>query len=210
MSSIGRCRVAQRGSKSLYERRVCCCLRSRPAALWRAARLGSNPQARNLEGRRQCGRSWRVPDARGSDAARRRASDQHHARCARRLGHVSEAAQAMMIPALDPSLSDLKARRVIFVRCRCGHEGWLWPAALVGKHGIQWHTKVFGLERRLRCTGPIPALLLRKVSQRTGDPPSRLSGRNNHPARPSLQCSRPGRTLLLLAARFRKATKHSQ
>jgi hypothetical protein len=50
-----------------------------------------------------------------------------------------------------PSLSDLKARRVIFVRCRCGHEACMVPATLVGKHGIGWQTKVFGLERRLRC-----------------------------------------------------------
>jgi len=51
-----------------------------------------------------------------------------------------------MIPTLDPCLFDLKARRVIYARCSCGHEACLVPAMLVGKHGIHWHTKVFFCE----------------------------------------------------------------
>jgi hypothetical protein len=58
----------------------------------------------------------------------------------------------MMFAALDPSLADLKSRRVIYVKCSCGYEACLLPVRLVGKHGIKWHTKVFGLKDRLQCS----------------------------------------------------------
>ena len=52
----------------------------------------------------------------------------------------------------DPTFDDLGRREVINVRCKCGREVQIAPYRLIGKYGIQKHTKVRRLRDRFRCT----------------------------------------------------------
>jgi hypothetical protein len=57
------------------------------------------------------------------------------------------------IDRTDPMFDDLGRCEVINVRCKCGREVQIAPYQLIGKYGIQKHTKVWGLRDRFRCWG---------------------------------------------------------
>lgn len=90
----------------------------------------------------------------GSDARR---LDQVPGRCETAdalTGHADglQMGQGSVIDRTNPSFDDLGRREVINVRCKCGREVQIAPYQLIGKYGIQKHTKVWTLRDRFRCT----------------------------------------------------------
>ena len=52
----------------------------------------------------------------------------------------------------DPTFDELGRRQVINIRCKCGREVQIAPFRLIGFKDLTYHTKVWSLRDRFRCT----------------------------------------------------------